>query len=147
MGMVYRPFYERIASLYREAMVHRSVDGLPTQDFDSSFTFNTILHGMLVWDVYQAYRAHFRNIKIYSLDDNLVSSIICDDLGAARVCKEIRDRRFRRHLVRHSDNFNGRCLDKIRLDLLLNRSLVEHANFIESGMIRTESDSWKLAFR
>lgn len=157
--VVYRPFYELLASAYRE--IERDVqiksnglldiqsDGILGLSFNSFATTEYMQYAFgqhSVWAVYQRYRQFFHDVRVHTLSDELLPKIICEDLGAAGTCKTVHgNASLERHHVLWTANFTGRCLDAEQLDLLLKLSLEERSLL---GHVLTDdtSESWESAF-
>lgn len=132
--LVYRPYYELFASSYRQKS---RLGGLP--DFNVWATSSRIrkhfsgesddhgLSGMSSLATFQKYRTYFRNIKVHTLNDDLVPNIVCNDFGAVQTCERVRGNASTesRYNVRREDDFTGICLDAERVNLLRQLSMRE----------------------
>ncbi|CAK0797922.1 unnamed protein product [Prorocentrum cordatum] len=107
--VVYRPFYEWIASVYRE----RNAKTISKAGFASWLTDSV----MEEWaanrsstSVYSRYAAHFSDVVMHSLDSSLLANIACDDLGAPRACAWFQGAKVRNANVKRKEDSTGECL-------------------------------------
>jgi hypothetical protein len=144
---VYRPFYELFASNHRQRY-----------NDDAKRTFNEYATRKDIFDTfanlsslaaYQKYRAYFSDVKVLTLNDDLVANLICDEFGANHTCKMIRGNNsledFKAN-VKRQDNFTGTCLDTERIDLLFRLSM-EERSLLGNALTDEMPDGWEPAFK
>jgi len=107
--VVYRPFYEWIASVYRQV----NANTISKAGFASWLTDST----MEMWaanrsstSVYNRYAAHFSDVVMHSLNSSLLANIACDDLGAPRACAFFRRAKMKHANVKRKEDSTGECL-------------------------------------
>ncbi|CAK0806445.1 unnamed protein product [Prorocentrum cordatum] len=119
--MVYRPFYDWIASWYRQLKAHGQVE-LAFADWRSvsqmeyyayNYSFTTSLHSR--------YAAHFSDVKVHVMGPDMMTDIVCDDFNAANTCATSRKAKGLQKMVVMSserfDQINDTSVAQLAFDL------------------------------
>ena len=123
--MVYIPFYDWIASVYRGThketfsptdFAHWLTD--KTMEFWKNNRFNTSVHSR--------YAAHFSDIRVHTLGPSLMADIACDDLNASKTCSWFKKSVAKAKNVRTKGSTAGKCLDPAQQQKLENLSIELH---------------------
>ncbi|CAK0790898.1 unnamed protein product [Prorocentrum cordatum] len=119
--MVYRPFYDWVASVYRQIRVGTSFEAWLTDEIMeskvNSFTTN----------VYKRYASVFADIKVHTLGPSLMAEIACDDLEATTTCAYFQRAALKSYNVKAASSTRGReCLSAYQLQKLQNISFDLH---------------------
>lgn len=119
--MVYRPFYDWIASVYRQTGATNN------QSFETWLTDERmdLKQRGFTTSVYKRYASAFSDVRVHTLGPSLMSEIACDDLEASTTCAA-----FQKSDV-HSFNSKAasvprECLNAHRLQKLENISIDLH---------------------
>ena len=122
--MLYRPFYDWIASLYRQAHAENfSQMGFAQWLTDETMGSRTDL---FTTSVYSRYAAHFSDIRVHTLGPSLMADIICDDLNASKTCSCFKKSVAKAKNVRTKGSTAGKCLDPAQQQKLENLSIELH---------------------
>jgi len=123
--VVYRPFYDWIASVYRQ----RYAGGGSKPGFALWLTDSRMKEyaaNASSTSVYSRYAAYFIDVVMRNLDSSLMANIACDDLGASRTCALFRESKMASLNVRATDMSAGECLSPAQLQTLENISIEMH---------------------
>ncbi|CAK0846978.1 unnamed protein product [Prorocentrum cordatum] len=123
--MVYRPFYDWIASWYRQLKAHGQVelafaDWLSVSNMEYyayNFSFTTSLHSR--------YAAHFSDVKVHVMGPDMMTDIACDDFNATNTCAMSRKDKMMQLNVRAKSS-PGECLSSLQLQTLRTISIELH---------------------
>jgi len=123
--MVYRPFYDWIASWYRQLKAHGQVelafaDWLSVSQMEYyayNYSFTTSLHSR--------YAAHFSDVKVHVMGPDMMTDIVCDDFNAANTCATSRKAKVMKLNVRTKSSPHE-CLSSLQLQTLRTISIELH---------------------
>lgn len=125
--MYYRPFYEWIASLYRE---HAKEYASPTRfaKWLSNETMHKYAFGNwnYVTSVYRRYAAHFSDVRVHIMGPSLMTDIVCDDLNASQTCSWFRAAKIGKENARTKGSEAGKCLNPAQQQELERLSVYLH---------------------
>jgi hypothetical protein len=147
----YRPFYDLLASKYRQQEWHHEYEN---ESFPSSFDewatpelISEKFSQKSSWAVYSRYEKDFDDIKVYTLNDDMMRNIICDGFSANHTCTILtNESEPPAHFnVRAESTFTGSCLDEERIDLLFNLSIIEREG-IGNALLDGASTGWEVEF-
>jgi len=117
--MVYRPFYDWVASVYRQNVHGTSFEAWLT---DEIMEYNV---NSFTTSVYKRYASAFADVKVHTLGPSLMADIACDDLEARTTCAYFQRSAPKPHNVKAATS--GReCLSAYQLQKLQNISFELH---------------------
>lgn len=124
--MVYRIFYDWIASLYRQNVKDNiSETGFALWLTDEKMN-KEAYHGTFTTAVYRRYAAHFSDIRVHTLGPSLMADIVCNDLTASRTCASFRKFPMIQMNVRRRGDSGGACLSRLQQQKLEHISVELH---------------------
>jgi len=108
--VVYRPFYEWIASVYRQTNAKRGISKAGFASWLTDSVMEEYAANLSSTSVYSKYAAHFSDVVMHSLNSSLLTNIACDDLGAPMACAWFRRSDMIHKNVKHREDSTGECL-------------------------------------
>jgi len=108
--VVYRPFYEWIASVYRQTNAKRGISKAGFASWLTDSVMEEYAANLSSTSVYSKYAAHFSDVVMHSLDSSLLTNIACDDLGAPMACASFRRSEMTHENVKQKEDSTGDCL-------------------------------------
>mmetsp|Transcript_35274 Transcript_35274/g.79918 ORF Transcript_35274/g.79918 Transcript_35274/m.79918 type:complete len:306 (+) Transcript_35274:119-1036(+) len=108
--VVYRPFYEWIASVYRQTNAKRGISKAGFASWLTDSVMEEYAANLSSTSVYSKYAAHFSDVVMHSLNSSLLANIACDDLGAPMTCASFRRSEMTHENVKRKEDPTGDCL-------------------------------------
>jgi len=108
--VVYRPFYEWIASVYRQTNAKRGISKAGFASWLTDSVMEEYAANLSSTSVYSKYAAHFSDVVMHNLDSSLLTHITCEDLGAPMACAWFRRSDMAHHNVKRMEDSTGECL-------------------------------------
>jgi len=125
--VVYRPFYDWIASVYRQITANNAA-AISEAGFALWLTDSIMQEQAANFSstsVYSKFAAHFSDVVMHSLDPSLLIDIACDDLGAPMTCASFRRSEMTFKNVKQKKS-TGECLSPAQLQTLETISIDLH---------------------
>mmetsp|Transcript_88316 Transcript_88316/g.233639 ORF Transcript_88316/g.233639 Transcript_88316/m.233639 type:complete len:307 (-) Transcript_88316:210-1130(-) len=123
--VVYRPFYDWIASVYRQTNAKRGISKAGFASWLTDSVMEEYAANLSSTSVYSKYAAHFSDVVMHSLDSSLLTNIACDDLGAPMTCASFRRSEMTFKNVKQKKS-TGECLSPAQLQTLETISIDLH---------------------
>jgi len=132
--IVYRPFYDWIASVYRQLkngarkkhpFTPTFADWLFEPRFGNVTELESRIRGFTT-SVYSRWLPHFPDVKVHELGPDLMTNVACDDLNATRTCAAFYQAQMVEAHVSHREPTSGECLSPLLLRQLENISMSLH---------------------
>jgi hypothetical protein len=145
----YRPFYDLFGSQCRQrGCTNGTSDVKGFNKWGSIETIMSTFEKKSSYSVWRKYSKYFDNIKVHTLNDDIVPTVICDDFGAINTCQYTQKVHFSSlHAnTKANDNYTGTCLDPERNDLLFNLSWKERS-LIGDCLTDAPPADWESTFR
>lgn len=124
--VVYRPFYDWIASVYRQRYENKGYSKVGFALWLTDSTMEEYATTIFSTSVYSRYAAHFSDVVVHKLDSSLLTNIACDDLGAPMTCDSFRKSEMVTRNVKTKGNSTGECLSPAQRQTLENMSIDMH---------------------
>jgi len=124
--VVYRPFYDWIASVYRQRYARSGVSKVGFALWLTDSMMEGYATHFSSTSVYSRYEAHFSDVVMHTLNSSLLTTIACDDLGAPRACKSFQKAEMVTLNVKREPYSQGECLSPAQLRTLESISIEMH---------------------
>lgn len=124
--MVYRPFYDWVASVYRQKN-EKTYSSMGFVDWLSDSEMqHRAYNDVFTTSVYRRYALHFSDIRVHTLGPSLMANIACDDLRAQTTCASFRKSSLsEKHIKEQGESVE--CLSPAQRQQLLNISMELHS--------------------